>query len=355
MSKRVNSHTLSHAENIFSGNAYQAGAEGNGRGIPRASLVQVDLGTPEVADVNGLFAEDSGAGGPFPFDLTIDGALESPVGSGVAVFDVPRGVQIVGDGTNSAAITFYGTDKYGVEISEEVTMNNSTIVYGKKAFKTITRVACDADTTGVCTAGDSDILGLPFRLENVADIVVIDENDNNLYQVTGVTAAAAALTAVALAAVGGEALTENSFDTTPDAVIADCRGPISDSSGNSAKAADINALFVLVDSNFADVADQLNKINVNQDDTKAEFDKLILDVAAQKDELDKLITDVGAVDSGTLVKADATAATDATGDVRGTYDPTMVLDGSKTLKLTYKPQGRNSRTAYGVEQFRKAT
>lgn len=352
MSKRTDSHTLSHAESIYSGDAYQAGAEGNGRGIPRASLVQVDLGTPTVADVNGLFAEDSTGAGPFPFDLTLDGAL---VTAGVATFDVPRGVQIVGDGTNSAAITFYGTDQYGVEISEEVTMNDTVIVYGKKAFKTITRVAAAADTTGVLTAGDSDILGLPFRLENIADIVVIDENDNNLYQVTGVTAAAAALTAVSLAAVGGAALTENSFDTTPDAIIADCRSPISDSSGNSAKAVDINALFVLVDSNFSDVADQLNKVNVNQADTKAEFDKLILDVAAQKAELDKLIIDVGAVDSGSLVKSDATAATDTTGDVRGTYDPTMVLDGSKTLKITYKPQGRKSRTAYGVTQFRKAT
>lgn len=351
MSKRTDSHTLSHAESIYSGNAYQAGAEGNGRGIPRASLVQVDLGTPTVADVNGLFVETVAAAG----DFVIDGALESPVGSGIAVFDVPRGVQIVNAGASVSKITFYGTDKYGVEISEELLSNGTNIVYGKKAFKTLTRVATDSDTTGNVTAGDSDILGLPFRLENVADIVVIDENDNNLYQVTGVTAAAAALTAVNLAAVGGAALTENSFDTTPDLIIADCRSPISDSSGNSAKAVDINALFVLVDSNFADVADQLNKINVNQADTKAEFDKVITDLAAQKVELDKLITDVGAVDSGTLVKSDATAATDVTGDVRGTYDPTMVLDGSKTLKITYKPQGRNSRTAYGVTQFRKAT
>ena len=60
-----------------------------------------------------------------------------------------------------------------------------------------------------------------------------------------------------------EALTENSNDSTPDTTIADCRSPISNSAGDSAKATDINALFVIVDSNFADLADQQAKAKVD--------------------------------------------------------------------------------------------
>ena len=62
-----------------------------------------------------------------------------------------------------------------------------------------------------------------------------------------------------------EALTENSNDSSPDTTIADCRSPISNSSGDSAKATDINALFVIVDSNFADLADQQAKAKVDID------------------------------------------------------------------------------------------
>ena len=59
------------------------------------------------------------------------------------------------------------------------------------------------------------------------------------------------------------ALTENSNDTSADVTIADCRTPISDSSGNSTKATDVNALFVIVDSNFADLAEMMNKLTTD--------------------------------------------------------------------------------------------
>ena len=59
------------------------------------------------------------------------------------------------------------------------------------------------------------------------------------------------------------ALTENSNDSTPDVTIADCRTPISNSAGDSAKATDINALFVIVDSNFADLAEMMNKLTTD--------------------------------------------------------------------------------------------
>ncbi len=341
MSKRTNSHTISHAESIFSGSAYIGGADG--RGIPRASLVQVDLGTPKIADVNGIGSQDSGAAS-FPFDMTIDGALAS---GGVATFDVPRGVQVVStSGACSSVFTFQGTDKYGVPIEEDVTANAQTIVFGKKAFKTITKVTVDKDTETTINFGDSDVLGLPFRLENVADILVIDENDQNKFQVTGQTAAnPAAATAVSLVAAASTALTiTNAVNavSTPGGSGLDATG-----------ATEIDALFGEVKVDLDATKVEVDRLVVENDDAKVQVDKLVVDVEAIRAEVIKLVADAAAIDSGTLVKADATVTqTATTGDVRGTYNPTMTLDGSKTLKLTFKPKGRDTAGAYGSVQFR---
>ncbi|KKN55453.1 hypothetical protein LCGC14_0582230 [marine sediment metagenome] len=358
MSKRTDSHTVSHAESIYSGDAYQAGAEGNGRGIPRASLVQVDLGTPALAVAAGIGAQDSGAGGPYPFSLTIDGSLAT---GGVATFDVPRGVQVVSGGadTGTAVFVFYGTDKYGVLIQESVTSNGTTIVKGLKAFKTITQVTVSADTTASYNFGSSGVLGLPFRLENVADVLVVDENDSLLFGRVAKTAAT-----VAGATAGAPAVTASSPAQTQVTVTDALNGAtftgtaLTTSTVATADENETNFGVVGLQLNAAqtDIAD--NKSSIDEliaDDvaTLAELAKLLTDVNLIRVEVDKLVVDAAAIDTGTLVKADATATSTATtGDVRGTYDPTMALDGSKTLKLTYKPKGRNTRGAYGSVQYR---
>ena len=368
MSKRTDSHTISHAESIYSGDAYQAGAEGNGRGIPRASLVQVSLGAPIVADPNGFVTgEDSGAAptGGFPFALTFDGALWSTPDSNI-VLDVPRGVQVVSaSGACSAVFVFYGTDKYGVPMQESVTANAQTVVFGKKAFKTITSITVSKDTETAVLVGSSDILGLPFRLENVADVVVIDENDSNVYQIPTKTASdPAAITGLVPEAQLSSALTIGMADTTPptnyDAVST--TNPVTNTEGDA-----ISAALSLLEDETTLIELETSKTKIDLDATKVvvdrlvtestdykdTLDKIIADVLAIRDEVVKLVADAVAVDVGTLVKADATAtATATTGDVRGTYNPTAVLDGTKIFKLTFKPKGRNTRGAYGSVQYR---
>ena len=359
---RTNSHTISHAENLYSGDAYQAGAEGDQRGIPMASLVQVSLGAPILLDANGLVTgETLSAAGNFTFN----GALWSTPDTDVTL-DVPRGVQIVNAGASTTVITFYGTDKYGVPIQESITSDGTTPVFGLKAFKTITRIAAAGNTTGNVTIGTSDILGLPFRLENVADVLVINENDQNLFQVTAktaadpasATAAAAALTASATGAVTGT----NPTAPTDYTALTNYTDPVTKAEGETLSA----ALATLADEAIAMEIIQSAMV-VDDAAQKVVIDQNVVDVAAQKVELDKLITDVGliraeviklvadiaAVDTGTLVKADATVtATATTGDVRGTYNPTAVLDGTKVFKLTFKPKGRATRSAYGSVQYR---
>jgi hypothetical protein len=95
-------------------------------------------------------------------NLTINGASAA---SGVATLDVPRAVSIVssGAGDTSQVATVYGTDTYGISMSEAITFNGTTTVNGKKAFKTITRVAISAALAGNASVGSTDIFGLPYR------------------------------------------------------------------------------------------------------------------------------------------------------------------------------------------------
>lgn len=98
-------------------------------------------------------------------NLTINGASAS---GGVATLDVPRAVSVVssnaGDTTQTA--TVFGTDAYGIAMSEAIAFNGTTTVAGQKAFKTVTRVAISAAMAGNASVGSTDIFGLPYRVDS---------------------------------------------------------------------------------------------------------------------------------------------------------------------------------------------
>jgi hypothetical protein len=180
MATRTDSHTVSHAESIFSGEAYTAGAEG--RGIMRLGLVEADLGTPTIADVDGVIAA---AVTPGPGSITLNGALTS---GGVATFGVPRSFQAVstGAGDTTQTLTVTGTDEYGANVVENLALNGVTIVFGTKAFKTITDVSVDIVLAGNLNVGDSDVLGLPYRIDNAGDLYIGNEDNVNAVPAAGV-------------------------------------------------------------------------------------------------------------------------------------------------------------------------
>jgi hypothetical protein len=94
-------------------------------------------------------------------NLTINGASAT---AGVATLDVPRTLSIVstGAGDTTQVVTITGTDTYGIAMSEAITFNGTTTVAGKKAFKTVTRVAISAALAGNGSVGSGDIFGLPI-------------------------------------------------------------------------------------------------------------------------------------------------------------------------------------------------
>ena len=128
--------------------------------VSSAPSYLISLGSPNVADADGICASQSGTAATA---MTINGALAA---SGVATFDVPRNV--VGAWTGTAVLTVTGTDEYGGVIVESSA--SGTTMAGKKAFKTITSVVPSASTTSA-TVGSGDVLGLPVALPTVSMVV----------------------------------------------------------------------------------------------------------------------------------------------------------------------------------------
>lgn len=136
-----------------------------GNRISRRQVVEINLGAPATIDDDGICASQNrtGAGA-----LLINGALAS---GGVCVLDVPRNVIADSGGADTAVITITGTDEYGAVMKENITLNGTTGVSGKKAFKTITAVASSATITNGFFLGTGDVLGLPVFLPNSAYVL----------------------------------------------------------------------------------------------------------------------------------------------------------------------------------------
>lgn len=95
--------------------------------------------------------------------LSINGASAS---GGVATFDYARAVNVNSSniGNTTQSITVTGTDYWGQAQTETIALNGTTVVAGKKAFKTVTGVTVSAAITGTIFVGNEDIFGLPYRV-----------------------------------------------------------------------------------------------------------------------------------------------------------------------------------------------
>jgi hypothetical protein len=111
---------------------------------------------PAALVTNGICTQQTITGAA---NAVINGSLAS---GGVATLDVPRNVIVDAAGAATAVLTVYGTDVYGISMSEAITLNGTTAVAGKKAFKTITRIASSATATDIFV-GTGDVFGLPIR------------------------------------------------------------------------------------------------------------------------------------------------------------------------------------------------
>ena len=128
-----------------------------------ASLPGVYMSPMNVYDIvpialvtNGICAQQTLAAAG---NALLNGSLAT---NGIITLDVPRNVIIDAAGAATAILTVTGADTYGIPMSEAITLNGTTAVAGKKAFKTITSIAASAAATDFFV-GTGDVFGLPLR------------------------------------------------------------------------------------------------------------------------------------------------------------------------------------------------
>ena len=129
-------------------------------------VIKASLGSPAVSVTTAVAAAQAVGGAA---NLTLNGTLTT---GNVATFLTARNVQAVSTGAGDTDQTLHitGTNILGVAMTETITLNGVAIVYGKKAFKTITQIAVSKATAGDVSVGNSTALGLPFKLTARSDL-----------------------------------------------------------------------------------------------------------------------------------------------------------------------------------------
>jgi hypothetical protein len=138
-----------------------------GRGVGPLGRTYIFDVVPDTKAANAVCNAQAvaGAGG-----LTENGTTTT---GGVAVFDCARTVSVVTSSANNTAlgITVVGTDIWGQAQTELIAANGTSTVNGKKAFKTVISVTANAAATGTVTVGNTDIIGLPYRVTDAGYLI----------------------------------------------------------------------------------------------------------------------------------------------------------------------------------------
>lgn len=119
---------------------------------------RVSFGAPVVAASTGYLASSSVAVAGVIFDMS---ATVIPETYG-------RCIQVVAGAAATSTVIFNGWDYLGQPLQETITLNGTTPVQGKKAFKTFGNMTVGTTTATTVTAGPGTGLGLPYKALRVA-------------------------------------------------------------------------------------------------------------------------------------------------------------------------------------------
>lgn len=159
-------HRISNSDNIRTGNAVSPNRDRYGvplAGAEAQAALVVSLGSPAVEDPDGLIESFTTAGASAA--VAMDGAIaDANTGAdGEVTLDVPRNIVVDSGGADDAVVTVTGRDVYGQRMVETITMNSTTAVEGKKAFKKIISIGVSKAVANGGFIGTAKKLGLPYR------------------------------------------------------------------------------------------------------------------------------------------------------------------------------------------------
>lgn len=153
---------------VNSGKVNSAGPSPMELGVGPMGRVYIFDAVPVALNLVGIAAAQAVAGAA---NLTLTTAATGitystlPNGTPLLNLDVARNVDILSSSASDTAvvITVYGYDSYGRAMSEAITTNGTSRVAGKKAFKSVYRVAAGGAAVGNISVGFGDVIGLPYR------------------------------------------------------------------------------------------------------------------------------------------------------------------------------------------------
>ena len=162
------------SDDIMLGPVYSGNVNADGPGVmelgvgPMGRVYIFDV-VPVALNLSGIAAAQAVAGAA---NLTLTTAATGvtystlPNGTPLLNLDVGRNVDILSSSASDTAvvITVYGYDMYGQAMSEAITTNGTARVAGKKAFKSVYRVASGGAAVGNISVGFGDVIGLPYRV-----------------------------------------------------------------------------------------------------------------------------------------------------------------------------------------------
>ena len=162
------------SDDIMLGPVYSGKVNADGPGVmelgvgPMGRVYIFDV-VPVALNLSGIAAAQAVAGAAnLILTTAATGVTYStlPNGTPLLNLDVGRNVDILSSSASDTAvvITVYGYDMYGQAMSEAITTNGTTRVAGKKAFKSVYRVASGGAAVGNISVGFGDVIGLPYRV-----------------------------------------------------------------------------------------------------------------------------------------------------------------------------------------------
>ena len=154
---------------VVSGKVNSDGPSSMEVGVGPMGRVYIFDVVPVALNLSGIAAAQAVAGAT---NLTLTTAATGvtystlPNGTPLLNLDVGRNVDIISSSASDTAvvITVYGYDMYGQAMSEAITTNGTARVAGKKAFKSVYRVASGGAAVGNISVGFGDVIGLPYRV-----------------------------------------------------------------------------------------------------------------------------------------------------------------------------------------------
>lgn len=290
----------------------------------------VNLGAPDTLDADGIW---DGIAGEATAATFTSADFKTATFSGTLSGKYGRCLQVVASAGADHVLTISGRDYLGNKMQEQITVVNTVVVFGKKAFKTVDTVLVAAGAAGdTIDIGWYDRLGLPYKSEKV---LAYTEDDVSFpvdpievaVEIDAVRTASGA-DVVVVSPIAGQVTGVHSVVTTAMTGIQTATVVV--------VATDVIGLSLVLATSAAVGEEDSDIVTTDDNQATSRVDKFeAIGISGDGTPTGGAHTCSITVEPILFVAADETTPTATTGDTRGTFLATTPCDGSIEYEMTY--------------------